>query len=271
MSDRIDRAHALRASIHAHVLAHPRCTMAAIHAAHPGENPHTVRRAIQRMRTDGDIAVLGRSGSVCLYTALTAAVRPAATTRARLAEVGRRNQPIATAAWSEKCQAERVTKFVRAERMRAAILAYLNAHPGATTRAVMHALSDGGTETNLMRVSQTMGRMERLGELSCDPRGAVSPVHGRPCSAWTALTDKTVSAEAMTHHVAMNTRKEKRGQPRSMAERLAQEAKAAPKTGPNGGRLYTSGDNPEIQRYRSGGQGAFARPAIGSGMYGGQW
>lgn len=85
MSDRIHRAWLLRQRIHAWFLDHPRSSLPEVFAAMPDINPDTLRAALDRMRRDGDMAMVsGARGRAGLYAAVTAAIRPESETRTRL-------------------------------------------------------------------------------------------------------------------------------------------------------------------------------------------
>ena len=68
MSDRLDRAHALRAEIHRWLKQHPHANMAGVAAAFPDSNPVTVRKAMQTLSRLGSVARHGAS----IFTSYTA-------------------------------------------------------------------------------------------------------------------------------------------------------------------------------------------------------
>lgn len=69
MSDRLDRAHALRAAIHRWLKRNPHAGMAAITAAFPDVPAVTVRKSVQRLSGLGSVARHGAS-TATTYTAL---------------------------------------------------------------------------------------------------------------------------------------------------------------------------------------------------------
>lgn len=69
MSDRLDRAHALRAAIHTWLKDHPHARMAAIIAAFPDVPAVTVRKSVQRLAGLGSVVRRGAS-TATTYTAL---------------------------------------------------------------------------------------------------------------------------------------------------------------------------------------------------------
>lgn len=82
--DRITLAWELRRDLHAWLTESPSAVMAEIFAAFPDRNQSTLRKAINRMRKDGDIGMLGRRGIEGSYSAITASIKPVSAVRANL-------------------------------------------------------------------------------------------------------------------------------------------------------------------------------------------
>ncbi len=96
--DRITLAWELRHDIHAFLAENPMAIMQEIFAQFPHRKTETVRKAVLRMRADGDVCMLGRRGLEGSYSAVTAAIKSVEYSRARLSESGRKNQPFAARA-----------------------------------------------------------------------------------------------------------------------------------------------------------------------------
>lgn len=166
-----------------------------------------------------------------------------------------------------------MNKYKKAAKVRGAILVFLNEKGPQPMADIRFYLGRLGLDLSLPRVSQYLVRMEELGEVERRNGEAISPSTGKRCGAWVALVKRTVSATVMGRHVGANANCRKPREYPQLAEAIAEakESKKRPKTGPNGGRVHYSGDIPAISKYPSGGQGALVRPAMGSGMYGGDW
>lgn len=145
--------------------------------------------------------------------------------------------------------------LIQAQHRRQAILDWLHAHP----LSPMGRIAGAFPCDDPFQVIGAVASMVRRGEIAATGK--------RKSSLFVALATTTATAESL--------KAGKRERSRKASARVRQpeaEHSTTPKIGPNGGRLYNSGDNPEIARYRSGGQGTVVRPAIGSGMYaGGNW
>lgn len=146
-----------------------------------------------------------------------------------------------------------MNKYHRAAKIRNEILDYLNANGPQTAAEILWHMEAVGIRLTRQRVGQCLGRMESIGEVMYTPGAAVSPINGRPCGAWTAAATTTRSAEETLETLGKNLRRE--------------EAEPVPEPARSSRTVYLSGDNPEIARFRSGGQGAVVRPSVGSGMY----
>lgn len=85
--DRITLAWELRRDIHAWLVANPFAVMAEIFEAFAHRNRETVRKAVLRMRADGDVAMVGRNklNNEGIYSATSAAVKSPESVRKRLA------------------------------------------------------------------------------------------------------------------------------------------------------------------------------------------
>ena len=96
--DRITLAWELRRDIHAFLADNPMAIMQEIFAQFSHRKTETVRKAVLRMRSDGDVCMLGKRGHEGAYSAVTESIKPMSYTRSRLSEGGRKNQPIAARA-----------------------------------------------------------------------------------------------------------------------------------------------------------------------------
>lgn len=253
-------AEARRQRVLDHLHAHPLATYAQLVAA-VEESPDTMRGIVANMLHTGEIAAHGKHRGRG-YSALVHTTVSAATVRAAyLARQKRNNSANAEAYAARKraiTQERAVKRHQQAQADRQMILDYLHAHPGSSMRAVMeHVNAHRPAPLAVNRISQTLTRMAFLGEVKRNKGGAIDPA-GKHCSAWFPVKAKTVTWEEMRDLVTGNLEGGRDKAPRQVK-------------GPNGGRLYISGDNPEIGRYPSGGQGALVRAAVGSGMYGLVW
>lgn len=154
--------------------------------------------------------------------------------------------------------------LIQAQHRRQAILDWLHAHP----LSPMGRIAGAFPCDDPFQVICAVASMVRRGEIAATGK--------RKSSLFVALATTTATAESLKAGKRERSRKASaRVRQRRSSEKVRQpkaEHSTTPKVGPNGGRLYNSGDNPEIARYRSGGQGTVVRPAIGSGMYaGGNW
>lgn len=98
--DRITLAWELRRDIHAWLTANSRAVMVEIFEAFSHRKRETVRKAVIRMRTDGDVAMVGqrRACNEGIYAAITTAIKPESKKREGLARGARSNQHLAAAA-----------------------------------------------------------------------------------------------------------------------------------------------------------------------------
>ncbi len=147
-----------------------------------------------------------------------------------------------------------VGRFQRAEEMRQAILDFLHASPGASMAACAEHISTTREPVTPQRMGDYLKRMILFGEVGREPRAAIDCI-GKRCSGYYAIKHTTTRWQDM--HLA--------------TQQVNAPEPQRPKVGPNGGRVHYSGDIPAISKYPSGGQGALVRPAMGSGMYGGDW
>lgn len=251
---KLEQAQARRQAILDHLRAHPLATYAELVEA-ANESVETMRGIIAHMLHTSEIAATGEPRR---YVALVDTTISAEAVREAYLERQKKNNARNAAAYAarkrEHNKANTMKRYKQAQDDRQAVLDYLNAKPGASTRAVMDNVnSTRAAPMDLNRVSQTLGRMATLGEVHRERGGALDPT-GKRCSAWHPLKKETASWESMRDLVAHNLYGEK------------------PKpAGRPGVTTYHSGDNPEISRFRSGGQGGVAPASIGSGMYGGMW
>lgn len=212
--DRIELAWELRDAIHKHVLANARCTLESICAAVPGSNHNTVRRATQKMRSDGDLALVSKKANIGRYVALTASIRPAKEMRDRMASGGRGTQKIALEAFKRKARERKAAsrskpsgRYVEGERNRQELLDLLNTNPWSSSAECARriaanrgreAMVKGDHCTTLQRLS----RMERFGEV--EKRRKAECGKGQTWE-WRALVISTLSAEECAARVYANS------------------------------------------------------------------
>jgi hypothetical protein len=102
--DRITLAWELRRDIHAWLMAKSRATMPEIFDAFSEINHETVRKAVYRMRTDGDVALIARN-RICnagVYAAITPRIKSEEAKRQALAKGALKMREKAAAAPREK-------------------------------------------------------------------------------------------------------------------------------------------------------------------------
>ncbi len=273
-NDRIQAAWELRRDIHTWLVANPHSVMAEIFQAFADRNHETVRKAVIRMRYDGDVAMLGRRGLEGRYTALSRAIKPVAMVRQKLADGGRSTIAKAMAAAMQsaldikamraKPAAKRrargselsIDKLRVAEQRRQAILDVLIAQPLAKFSAIERALP----AVDPMHLRGAIANMVKKREIAAS---------GSPRDrSYIALVDTTISAEQV--RAARLEAGRMRNYRVAGDARPARTESAADQT-PQGwvgcSIKYKSGDIPEIARHQRG-QGAAARlSGIGSGMY----
>lgn len=156
-------------------------------------------------------------------------------------------------------------KLKLAQARRQAVLDYLRAHPMATYPELLAAATAAACEMapNTMR-----------GYIAYMLENAEIAAAGKPrARCYVALVDTTISAEQVREQYLDRQRRNNYNNAEAYAERkrLARAAAIEPEK-PEGRLVYNSGDNQEIARFRSGGQGTVVRSPIGSGMYaGGNW
>lgn len=155
-------------------------------------------------------------------------------------------------------------KLKLAQARRQAMLDHLRAHPLATypDLVAVACVAAGDIPPNTVR-----------GYIAYMLENAEIAAAGTPrARRYIALVDTTISAERIREQFLERQRRNNYANAEAYAERKRQaRTKGKPTAGTNGGRVYHSGDNPEIARFPSGGQGSLVRAAIGSGMYGGIW
>lgn len=220
-----------------------RSSVAEIVAALPHHAAKALRGAVSAMILTGEIESTGERRAKRLVAVKTTTA-PAAELLARK----RRNSRKALAARAVRERTERarliagapiedtsdLSKFEKAELDARRAIAWLRDNPGASAHSVGLAI---GLSSDA-RALQLMTRMERHGRAKrC---GMTRSGSGKPCAAWVVDDRADVEQATKRKHEPWRT-------------------------------VHNSGDIPEISSYRSGGQGALVRPAIGSGMYGGDW
>lgn len=112
--DRITLAWELRRDIHAWLKKNPRSMMSEIFAAFAHRKCETVRKAVIRLRYDGDAAMVGRR-KVCnqgVYSSITPRIKGEDKKREALAAGARKSQPMAAAA----CRKDITLKSAAAQR-----------------------------------------------------------------------------------------------------------------------------------------------------------
>lgn len=125
-NDRIHKAWVLRNSIHQFLIANPHSNIVEIFAAFPEHYPETVRKAVIRLRKDGDACMVGRRGTVGIFTAVTKSIKPEEDKRKALANGARRTHSMIA----------KEDKFDRAYKTRKTILAFAKGKPSITTNQV---------------------------------------------------------------------------------------------------------------------------------------
>lgn len=157
-----------------------------------------------------------------------------------------------------------LSKLKIAQARRQSVLDYLRAHPMATYPALLAAASAaaGDMAPNTMR-----------GYIAFMLATAEIAAAGTPrARCYVALVDTTVSAEKVREQYLDRQRRNNYNNAEAYAERKRLARAASEPKKPKGRLVYHSGDNPEIAKFPSGGQGSLVRPGIGSGMYsGGNW
>jgi len=123
--DRISKAWALRNAIHTWLKGEGVATVVEAFAAFPEWHPETVRKALQRLRSDGDAMMTGRRGMIGSYRAVTEHIRPEAEKRARLAAGAQISH--------DKARAKKLDRFEAAYQMRVTIQKHISGVPDGCT------------------------------------------------------------------------------------------------------------------------------------------
>lgn len=150
-----------------------------------------------------------------------------------------------------------------AQAIRQSILDVINAHPRSGFDVIRGAVP---AHVQVKTVIGVVAGMIFMGELA-----ATGPNRAR---RYVALTTTTRSAEQVLQGKrARNAKWHKNNAEAKRLEKQAERVRQAEtaKADEPWRTTYREGDNPAIREFRSGGQGAVERPAIGSGMYGGVW
>lgn len=92
MTARLAAAWQLRHNLHAWLREHPGSVMQDVFDAFPDALPNTLRKCMQKLVRDLDVAMVNTTGNKSRYRAITEQIRPLAETIERVREAGRRNQ-----------------------------------------------------------------------------------------------------------------------------------------------------------------------------------
>lgn len=185
MLDRIERAHALRAAIHAWVKVHPRSGMAAIQAAFAETSPVTVRKAVQRLSDMGYMRAEGRS-TATVYLSIGDAIYQADAQRIRLR--------IAAGASNLVHGVGQLNAYQRAWATRRDIHAFVRANPQC---AMVHIEARfAGIPSNTLR--KHVGFLCRIGNLHQSGKGSAT--------RYSALTEAIYDVGIMREKLRQNGR-----------------------------------------------------------------